>query len=342
MIWQLLQVRHLHDHRHHPRASRALAGGTGQDGMSMAAWRGARPRRGALGASRSVEHRVPPLRRGVFSDPSSRLYPAPMPLEFGVFQGASVGPRPWDVTEPLRIRRDIEVGIAADAAGFDTYWAPEHHCLEEYSHGSSSHLACLAVGVQTKRIRVVTGIFNLCPPINHPVRVAEQIAYIDVRDERARRARHRSRQRQHRGEHLRPLERRDARHVGGGDPRHPADVDAGALLVAGQALLGARALHHAARRAEAAPAALGHRDAIPGTVRARGGDGDRRRDVQLRRPGAAAAARRDLQVHHPEGEAGRRVHLRQDHDDRARASASRTATRRARSTCGTRARRRRT
>src|SRR5262249_44305917 len=78
------------------------------------------------------------------SDPSRRLYPAPMPLEFGVFQGASVGPRPWDVTEPLRIRRDIEVGVAADAAGFDTYWAPEHHCLEEYSHGSSSHLACLA------------------------------------------------------------------------------------------------------------------------------------------------------------------------------------------------------
>ncbi len=114
------------------------------------------------------------------SDPSGRLYPAPMPLEFGVFQGASVGPRPWDVTEPQRIRRDIEVGIAADAAGFDTYWAPEHHCLEEYSHGSSSHLACLAVGVQTKRIRVVTGIFNICPPINHPVRVAEQIAYIDV------------------------------------------------------------------------------------------------------------------------------------------------------------------
>src|SRR5262249_22233887 len=60
-------------------------------------------------------------RAALVSDPSRRLYPAPMPLEFGVFQGASVGPRPWDVTEPLRIRRDIEVGIAADAAGFDTY-----------------------------------------------------------------------------------------------------------------------------------------------------------------------------------------------------------------------------
>jgi alkanesulfonate monooxygenase SsuD/methylene tetrahydromethanopterin reductase-like flavin-dependent oxidoreductase (luciferase family) len=103
-----------------------------------------------------------------------------MPLEFGVFQGGTVGPRPWGEREARRLRQDIEVGIAADRAGFDTFWAPEHHCLEEYSHSSSSHLSCLAVGVQTQRIRVVTGIMNLCPPINHPVRVAEQIALIDV------------------------------------------------------------------------------------------------------------------------------------------------------------------
>jgi alkanesulfonate monooxygenase SsuD/methylene tetrahydromethanopterin reductase-like flavin-dependent oxidoreductase (luciferase family) len=104
-----------------------------------------------------------------------------MAMEIGVFQGASLGPRPWrDGAEAERIRQDIEVGIAADRAGFDTFWAPEHHCLEEYSHNSSSHLSCLAVGLQTKRIRVITGIFNLCPPINHPVRVAEQIAMIDV------------------------------------------------------------------------------------------------------------------------------------------------------------------
>jgi len=101
-------------------------------------------------------------------------------MEFGVFQGASVGPRPWDETEPQRIRDDVEMGVEADRAGFDTFWAPEHHCLEEYSHNSSSHLSCLAVGMRTENIRLVTGIFNLCPPINHPVRVAEQIAYIDI------------------------------------------------------------------------------------------------------------------------------------------------------------------
>lgn len=101
-------------------------------------------------------------------------------MELGVFQGASVGKRPWDESEPRRLRRDVEVGIAADQAGFDYFWAPEHHCLEEYSHNSASHLSCLAVGMKTERIKLVTGIFNLCPPINHPVRVAEQIAYIDV------------------------------------------------------------------------------------------------------------------------------------------------------------------
>jgi len=101
-------------------------------------------------------------------------------MEFGVFQGGSVGPRPWDESEPRRLRGDIEVGIVADRAGFDTFWAPEHHCLEEYSHNSCSHLSCLAVGMKTERIRLVTGIFNLCPPINHPIRVAEQIATIDI------------------------------------------------------------------------------------------------------------------------------------------------------------------
>ena len=101
-------------------------------------------------------------------------------MEVGIFQGASVGRRPWDESEPARLRNDVELGVAADKAGFAAFWAPEHHSLEEYSHSSCSHLSCLAVGMRTENIRLITGIFNLCPPINHPVRVAEQIATIDV------------------------------------------------------------------------------------------------------------------------------------------------------------------
>jgi len=101
-------------------------------------------------------------------------------MEFGVFQGAGVGPKPWDESEPKRLREDIEMGVFAEKCGIDYFWAPEHHFLEDYSHNSASHLSCLAVGMRTERIRLSTGIFNLCPPINHPVRVAEQIAIIDV------------------------------------------------------------------------------------------------------------------------------------------------------------------
>lgn len=101
-------------------------------------------------------------------------------MDFGVFCSAVVGPRPWDESEPARFRQDLEMGVAAEAAGFDSFWAPEHHFLEEYSHNAASHLTCLAVGMRTEKIRLVTGIMNLCAPINHPVRVAEQIAMIDI------------------------------------------------------------------------------------------------------------------------------------------------------------------
>lgn len=101
-------------------------------------------------------------------------------MDFGVFCSAVVGPRPWEESEPERFRQDLEMGIKADEVGFDSFWAPEHHFLEEYSHNAASHLTCLAVGMRTEKIRLVTGIMNLCAPINHPVRVAEQIAMIDI------------------------------------------------------------------------------------------------------------------------------------------------------------------
>ena len=75
-------------------------------------------------------------------------------MEFGVFTGGTVGRRPWEEHEPLRLRRDVEIGIAADRAGFETYWAPEHHALEE-----SVFLNCISnffsyPGIQLKAISV--------------------------------------------------------------------------------------------------------------------------------------------------------------------------------------------
>src|SRR5262249_58370188 len=78
-----------------------------------------------------------------------------------------------------RLMDEITWTMAADRSGFKYTWATEHHFLTEYSHLSAneSFLAYLA-GV-TERIHLGSGIFNITPPVNHPVRVAERVAMLD-------------------------------------------------------------------------------------------------------------------------------------------------------------------
>ena len=68
----------------------------------------------------------------------------------------------------------------ADALGFDTVWAVEHHFLEEYSHCSAPEVFLTACAVQTRQIRVGHGAVVCVPEMNHPVRVAERAAVLDI------------------------------------------------------------------------------------------------------------------------------------------------------------------
>ena len=101
-------------------------------------------------------------------------------MKFGAFGNLAV-PRPWTPgKEAQRYKEEIEIAVACDRAGYDYYWAPEHHFLEEYSHCSNSDTLLTAIAMVTERIRLATGIMNICPPVNHPVKVAERIAMIDI------------------------------------------------------------------------------------------------------------------------------------------------------------------
>jgi alkanesulfonate monooxygenase SsuD/methylene tetrahydromethanopterin reductase-like flavin-dependent oxidoreductase (luciferase family) len=101
-------------------------------------------------------------------------------MKFGLIVSQSV-PKPWEPGNEARsFWDDVERCVAADEAGWDYVWAPEHHFLEEYSHGSSSDMFLMAVAPRTSRIRLVTGIVNICPAINHPIRVAERMAILDI------------------------------------------------------------------------------------------------------------------------------------------------------------------
>jgi len=68
----------------------------------------------------------------------------------------------------------------ADRVGFDYVWATEHHFLEEYAHSSAPEIFLAACAARTKNVRLGHGIVQMAPQINHPARVAERIATLDL------------------------------------------------------------------------------------------------------------------------------------------------------------------
>jgi len=76
--------------------------------------------------------------------------------------------------------KEMELVKAADAAGFKYVWVTEHHFLDEYSHLSANDVVLGYLACATKRIHLGSGIFNPLPQVNHPAKVAEKVAMIDL------------------------------------------------------------------------------------------------------------------------------------------------------------------
>ena len=101
-------------------------------------------------------------------------------MKFGLFYELSV-PKPWAHDSSYRVYQEaLEQIELADELGFDQIWAVEHHFLEEFSHNSAPEIFLAAAAARTKRIRVGHGIVPLLPPMNHPARVAERAAVLDI------------------------------------------------------------------------------------------------------------------------------------------------------------------
>ncbi len=101
-------------------------------------------------------------------------------MKFGIFYELSV-PRPWDGEAERKVYMNaLEQVRLADELGFDQVWAVEHHFLEEYSHCSAPELFLTACAMQTKNIHVGHGIVICVPEFNHPIRIAERAAVLDI------------------------------------------------------------------------------------------------------------------------------------------------------------------
>ncbi len=73
-----------------------------------------------------------------------------------------------------------EQAVLADALGYHCVWEVEHHGLFEYSHSSAPELFLSYVAGRTQRIRLGHGVVLLPFRYNHPIRVAERIAVLDI------------------------------------------------------------------------------------------------------------------------------------------------------------------
>jgi alkanesulfonate monooxygenase SsuD/methylene tetrahydromethanopterin reductase-like flavin-dependent oxidoreductase (luciferase family) len=101
-------------------------------------------------------------------------------MRFGIFYEHQL-PRPWDHGEERRLYLEaLEQIEIADQVGFDYVWEVEHHFLEEYSHSSAPEVFLAAASQRTNRIRLGHGIVQLPPNVNHPARIAERIATLDI------------------------------------------------------------------------------------------------------------------------------------------------------------------
>ena len=101
-------------------------------------------------------------------------------MKFGLIYDLQI-PKPWEDGAERRIYHEaLEQIELADQLGFDYAWEVEHHFLVEYSHSSAPEVFLAAASQRTSNIRLGHGVVLLPYPFNHPIRVAERAAALDI------------------------------------------------------------------------------------------------------------------------------------------------------------------
>ena len=106
-------------------------------------------------------------------------------MKFGLFYELQL-PKPIDQewwpedAERKLIKEALDQIEVADKLGFDYVFEVEHHFLEEYSHSAAPEVVLAAASQRTKNIRLGHGITQMPWRQNHPARVAERIATLDI------------------------------------------------------------------------------------------------------------------------------------------------------------------
>ena len=89
--------------------------------------------------------------------------------------------QPWDENSQRDVfMESLEQIKLAEEVGFDYVWEVEHHFLGEFSISSAPEVFLAAVSQHTKTIRIGHGVVLLPFGYNHPIRIAERAATLDI------------------------------------------------------------------------------------------------------------------------------------------------------------------
>ena len=87
---------------------------------------------------------------------------------------------PTRASETQTFHDCVAQAVLADELGYHCVWEVEHHGLYEYSHSSAPEVFLAFVAARTRHIRLGHGVTLLPHRYNHPIRIAERVAVLDI------------------------------------------------------------------------------------------------------------------------------------------------------------------
>src|SRR5215831_7148704 len=102
-----------------------------------------------------------------------------MPMKFSIFFEMQMS-EPSRASEAQTFHDCVAQATLADELGFHCVWAVEHHGLYEYSHSTAPEIFLSFVAARTSRIRIGHGVTLTPSGFNHPIRIAERVAVLDI------------------------------------------------------------------------------------------------------------------------------------------------------------------
>lgn len=100
-------------------------------------------------------------------------------MKFSLFYEMQIA-NPTRAAEAQLFRDCVTQCELADQLGYHAIWEVEHHGLYEYSHSSAPEVFLSFIAARTKNVRIGHGVTLLPHRYNHPIRIAERIATLDI------------------------------------------------------------------------------------------------------------------------------------------------------------------